>query len=87
MSTKLFQHVTRELGKPFIIVMTKVDLIPEELSEAWANELRARFPTASVVQFSSAGKRVSPDATLSARRRHIEDARKGFTEYHLLARW
>jgi len=35
LSRQLYEHVTGTVGKPFIIVMTKVDLLPEELANRW----------------------------------------------------
>lgn len=87
-SERLYEYVTETLRKPFVIVLTKVDLISERLAARWSRYMQLRYPKASgVVQFSSAGKRVSEKAGLAARRRHIDDARKSYSEFHLVARW
>ena len=49
----LYNHVTRELGKPLVVVLNKIDLAPPELVVAWKHYLTSQYPDLHVVLFTS----------------------------------
>lgn len=49
----LYNHVTRDLGKRLILVLNKIDLVPDELTAAWIKFFHERFPGLVVLPFAS----------------------------------
>lgn len=49
----LWELVAESYGKPVVLILNKVDLVPEERVQAWLNYFRARHPGLSVVAFTS----------------------------------
>jgi len=52
-SPALYNHVTKDLKKPLILVLNKVDLIPASVSAAWSEYFKKLFPDLRVVFFTS----------------------------------
>ena len=57
----LYDYVVQAVKKPIIVVLTKVDLLPEDLVLLWINWFRHEYPTVHVVPFSSHPKLSSDD--------------------------
>lgn len=49
----LHKHVTEDLGKRLILVLNKIDLVPDKLTAAWIQFFRERFPGLVVLPFAS----------------------------------
>lgn len=49
----LYTHVTKELGKWLVLVLNKVDLVPDTLTAAWIKFFRKRYPGLVVLPFAS----------------------------------
>ncbi|CAN7993764.1 unnamed protein product, partial [Ixodes hexagonus] len=49
----LHKHVTEDLGKRLILVLNKIDLVPDQLTAAWIQFFRERFPGLVVLPFAS----------------------------------
>ncbi|KAI1286144.1 Guanine nucleotide-binding protein-like 1 [Halotydeus destructor] len=65
----LYHHVTKELGKDFIIVLNKADLIPANLVVAWINHFKEKYPEIHVTPFASyAGMKMKQDGRKKGRR-------------------
>ncbi|GMF14008.1 unnamed protein product [Phytophthora lilii] len=65
----VYDLVTKELKKPMIVVLNKVDLVPTTVVQLWKRYLATRFPLAKLVCFSSRSNAVHGDNDVSARRR------------------
>ncbi|KAG7393238.1 Guanine nucleotide-binding-like protein 1 [Phytophthora pseudosyringae] len=65
----VYDLVTKELKKPMVVVLNKVDLIPTAAVQLWKRYLAGRFPLAQFVCFSSRSNAVHGDNDVSARRR------------------
>ncbi|KAI9913836.1 hypothetical protein PsorP6_005130 [Peronosclerospora sorghi] len=65
----VYDLVTKELKKPMIVVLNKVDLIPPAVLHLWKRYLTERFPRAQLVSFSSRSNAVYDDNNVNARRR------------------
>ncbi|CAH0519141.1 unnamed protein product [Peronospora belbahrii] len=65
----VYDLVTKELKKPLVVVLNKVDLVPTAVVELWKRYLTGPFPLAQLVCFSSRSKAVHGDNNVSARRR------------------
>ncbi|KAG7393047.1 Guanine nucleotide-binding-like protein 1 [Phytophthora boehmeriae] len=65
----VYDLVTKELEKPMIVVLNKVDLVPTPVVELWKRYLASRFPLAQLVCFSSRSNAVHGDNDVSTRRR------------------
>jgi ribosome biogenesis GTPase A len=65
----VYDLVTKELQKPMIVVLNKVDLIPSAVVQLWKRFLAGRFPLAQLVCFSSRSNAVHGDNDVSTRRR------------------
>ncbi|GMF37088.1 unnamed protein product [Phytophthora fragariaefolia] len=57
----VYDLVTKELKKPMIVVLNKVDLIPTSVMQLWKRYLATRFPLAQQVCFSSRSNAVHGD--------------------------
>ncbi|XP_060534711.1 guanine nucleotide-binding protein-like 1 [Cylas formicarius] len=51
--TSLYDYVTEELKKDFILVLNKIDLSPAPLVAAWKNYFERRYPLLKIVMFTS----------------------------------
>ncbi len=49
----MYDYVTKELGKPMILVLNKIDLAPAALVVAWKHYFHSRFPQLTIVCFTS----------------------------------
>ncbi|XP_075556485.1 nucleostemin 4 isoform X2 [Dermacentor variabilis] len=49
----LYIHVTQELGKRLVLILNKVDLVPDTLTAAWITFFRERYPGLIVLPFAS----------------------------------
>jgi ribosome biogenesis GTPase A len=49
----LYEYVTKELKKDFILVLNKVDLAPPELVIAWKFYFQEKFPDLHIVMFTT----------------------------------
>lgn len=49
----LYTHVTKELGKRLVLVLNKVDLVPDTLTAAWIKFFHERYPGLVVLPFAS----------------------------------
>uniref|UniRef100_A0A1E1XRN4 Guanine nucleotide-binding protein-like 1 n=1 Tax=Amblyomma sculptum TaxID=1581419 RepID=A0A1E1XRN4_AMBSC len=49
----LYIHVTQELGKRLVLVLNKVDLVPDTLTAAWIKFFHERYPGLVVLPFAS----------------------------------
>lgn len=49
----LYTHVTKELGKRLVLVLNKIDLVPDALTAAWIHFFRNRYPGLVVLPFAS----------------------------------
>ncbi|ETI45515.1 hypothetical protein L914_09606 [Phytophthora nicotianae] len=65
----VYDLVTKELKKPMVVVLNKVDLIPIAVVQLWKRYLAGRFPLAQLVCFSSRSNAVYGDNDVSTRRR------------------
>ncbi|KUF97592.1 26S proteasome non-ATPase regulatory subunit 1 [Phytophthora nicotianae] len=65
----VYDLVTKELKKPMVVVLNKVDLIPTAVVQLWKRYLAGRFPLAQLVCFSSRSNAVYGDNDVSTRRR------------------
>ncbi|KAG6623680.1 Guanine nucleotide-binding protein [Phytophthora cinnamomi] len=65
----VYDLVTKELKKPMVVVLNKVDLIPTSVVQLWKRYLATRFPLAQQVCFSSRSNAVHGDNDVSTRRR------------------
>ncbi|KAE9362054.1 hypothetical protein PF008_g468 [Phytophthora fragariae] len=65
----VYDLVTKELKKPMVVVLNKVDLIPTSVVQLWKRYLATRFPLAQQVCFSSRSNAVHSDNDVSTRRR------------------
>ncbi|KAH6945059.1 hypothetical protein HPB50_006980 [Hyalomma asiaticum] len=71
----LYIHVTQELGKRLVLILNKIDLVPDILTAAWIKFFRERYPGLVVLPFASyagmtaKGKRVD----LTSWRNKIEE--------------
>ncbi|KAF4324885.1 hypothetical protein BBO99_00001823 [Phytophthora kernoviae] len=65
----VYDLVTKELKKPMVVVLNKVDLVPTAVVELWKRCLASRFPLAQLICFSSRSNAVHGDNDVSARRR------------------
>lgn len=52
-SPALYDHVTKDLGKPLILILNKIDLAPPALVVAWKHYLQEKFPMLQIVCFTS----------------------------------
>ncbi|KAG3204364.1 hypothetical protein PC128_g1949 [Phytophthora cactorum] len=65
----VYDLVTKELKKPMVVVLNKVDLIPTAVVQLWKRYLAGRYPLAQLVCFSSRSNAVHGDNDVSTRRR------------------
>lgn len=65
----VYELVTRELKKPMVVVLNKVDLVPAAVVELWKQYLATRFPLCTFLCFSSRSQTVLGDTNISNRRR------------------
>ncbi|KAG1704119.1 hypothetical protein DVH05_006130 [Phytophthora capsici] len=65
----VYDLVTKELKKPMVVVLNKVDLVPTAVVQLWKRHLSGRFPLAQLVCFSSRSNAVHGDNDISTRRR------------------
>ncbi|UIZ29510.1 hypothetical protein KXD40_003100 [Peronospora effusa] len=65
----VYDLITKEMEKPMVVVLNKVDLVPPAVVQLWKRYLAGRFPLAQLVCFSSRSKAVHGDNDLSTRRR------------------
>ncbi|KAL4133277.1 hypothetical protein PRIC2_003596 [Phytophthora ramorum] len=65
----VYDLVTKELKKPMVVVLNKVDLIPTTVVQLWKRYLAGKFPLAQLVCFSSRSNAVHGDNDVSTRRR------------------
>ena len=87
----LMEQVTHELRKPVVILLNKVDLVPQSHVDLWLGYLRRRYPTnVTIIPFSASG---APPAlglgdawTLASRRRKIREARGVLDHAHVSRR-
>uniref|UniRef100_A0A131YS40 Guanine nucleotide-binding protein-like 1 n=1 Tax=Rhipicephalus appendiculatus TaxID=34631 RepID=A0A131YS40_RHIAP len=49
----LYIHVTQELGKRLVLILNKVDLVPDTLTAAWIKFFHERYPGLVVLPFAS----------------------------------
>lgn len=49
----LYTHVTQELGKRLVLVLNKIDLVPDALTAAWIHFFQGRYPGLVVLPFAS----------------------------------
>ncbi|KNC48527.1 DNA polymerase eta [Thecamonas trahens ATCC 50062] len=49
----LYHHVTADLGKPLVLVLTKVDLVAPQTLAAWIKYFETKYPKLAVVPVSS----------------------------------
>ena len=49
----LYRYVTETLGKPMILVLNKIDLVPNEIAEEWVLYFQTTYPHLKVVPFSN----------------------------------
>lgn len=49
----LYIHVTQELGKRLVLILNKIDLVPDTLTAAWITFFRERYPGLVVLPFAS----------------------------------
>ncbi|KAL3260073.1 hypothetical protein MRX96_016542 [Rhipicephalus microplus] len=49
----LYIHVTQELGKRLVLILNKVDLVPDTLTAAWIKFFQGRYPGLVVLPFAS----------------------------------
>lgn len=49
----LYHYITRHLRKPMILVLNKIDLLPNDVVNAWLEYFHARYPKLFVVPFTS----------------------------------
>nr|XP_002128534.1 guanine nucleotide-binding protein-like 1 [Ciona intestinalis] len=52
-SPALYEYVTKELNKPLILVLNKIDLVPANVIAAWTSYFKELFPELHVVWFTS----------------------------------
>lgn len=81
----LYNQVVQELKKPLIIVLNKIDLVPQAAVTAWVAYLKGKYPAAVVVPFTASGADLygQPAETLAMRRRLLKAARQLFDEAHV----
>ncbi|KAF4131190.1 50S ribosome-binding GTPase [Phytophthora infestans] len=65
----VYDLVTKELKKPMVVVLNKVDLIPTAVVQLWKRYLAGRFFLVKLVCFSSRSNAVHGDDDVSTRRR------------------
>ncbi|RLN49351.1 hypothetical protein BBJ28_00005417 [Nothophytophthora sp. Chile5] len=65
----VYDLVTKELKKPMVVVLNKVDLVPSTVVQLWTRYLAARFPLCQLVCFSSRSQAVRGENDVGARRR------------------
>ncbi|XP_046336310.2 guanine nucleotide-binding protein-like 1 isoform X1 [Haliotis rufescens] len=63
-SPALYDHVTRDLNKPMILVLNKVDLAPLGLVVAWKDYFHKHFPKLRIVFFTSYAEASSHQGSL-----------------------
>lgn len=49
----LYDYVTKELKKDFILVLNKIDLAPAELVTAWKFYFQEKYPELHIVMFTT----------------------------------
>lgn len=49
----LYDYLTKELGKPMVLVLNKIDLAPPPLVVAWKHYFAEKFPELRIVLFTS----------------------------------
>lgn len=71
----LHKYIKEQLGKPFILVLMKCDLVPEHIVVDWENALRQVFPSLTIRRASSLYMAKTEDhkALCSVRRQLIID--------------
>ncbi|XP_067662554.1 guanine nucleotide-binding protein-like 1 isoform X2 [Haliotis asinina] len=76
-SPALYDHVTRDLNKPMILVLNKVDLAPLGLVVAWKDYFQKRFPKLHIVFFTSYAEAASHQGSLQQSKCLIKGHKKG----------
>ncbi len=64
-SPALHEYVTKELNKPLILVLNKIDLAPPALVTAWRHYFREKYPELPVVMFTSFPKDTSDNDAIA----------------------
>lgn len=49
----LYEYVTKELKKDFILVLNKIDLCPAPLVTAWKHYFQQKYPELHIVMFTT----------------------------------
>ena len=52
-SPALYNYVSKELEKPIILVLNKIDLAPPALVTAWKHFFTEKYPSVHIVMFTS----------------------------------
>uniref|UniRef100_H2Z4K8 Guanine nucleotide-binding protein-like 1 n=1 Tax=Ciona savignyi TaxID=51511 RepID=H2Z4K8_CIOSA len=52
-SPALYEHVTKKLMKPLILILNKIDLVPASVVSAWTSYFKKLFPELHIVWFTS----------------------------------
>lgn len=79
----LYHQIINELKKPLIIVLSKCDLVPTHVSEAWCEWMRTHYPEVKVVRFTASGGYVGDITALAQRKRQLRSARLSHDECHV----